>query len=522
MNIAPNSYSPTRKRLMAAVASIAVAGAIGVGVLTTGTGPVLADAVRVEAPQVPGFADVVDRVSPAVVSVKVKAKISPVADDGSDQSDDPNGMNNLPDNPQLRRFFKEFRGFGDQGDQGGQNEDGHRRFGRRDHNNDQPRPVAQGSGFFISDDGYLVTNNHVVEEGSAFTVVMNDGKELDAKLIGTDPRTDLAVLKVDGVGKFTYVDFADDSKVRVGDWVVAVGNPFGLGGTVTAGIVSARGRDIGAGPYDDFLQIDASVNRGNSGGPTFNLNGQVVGINTAIFSPSGGSVGIAFDIPASTAKQVVQDLMKSGSVQRGWLGVEIQPVTADIADSLGLKSDKGALVSSAQDNGPGKKAGISAGDVITQVDGKDVASPKELARLIGAYSPGKPVDVTIWRDGKSQTVKVDLGTLPTSDKQASADQPQQPAAPAKPDTLADLGLTVTKSENGKGLVVTDVDPDSDAADRGIQPGDIITAVNSTEVNGTEDVAKAMTEAVKSGRKAVLMQITRDDNNRFVALPVAKG
>ncbi|MEO5759033.1 MAG: Do family serine endopeptidase [Mesorhizobium sp.] len=515
MNIAPDSYSRTRKRLMAAVASLAIAGAIGVGALTTGTGPVLADAVRVEAPQVPGFADVVERVSPAVVSVKVKAKIEPAADDGSDQSDDPDGMNNMPDNPQLRRFFKEFRGFGDQNGQ----DQGHRRFGRRDHNNDQPRPVAQGSGFFISDDGYLVTNNHVVEEGSAFTVVMNDGKELDAKLVGTDPRTDLAVLKVDGVGKFTYVDFADDSKVRVGDWVVAVGNPFGLGGTVTAGIVSARGRDIGAGPYDDFLQIDASVNRGNSGGPTFNLNGQVVGINTAIFSPSGGSVGIAFDIPASTAKVVVQDLMKSGTVQRGWLGVEIQPVTSDIAESLGLKSEKGALVSSAQDDGPGKKGGIAAGDVITQVDGKDVASPKELARLIGAYSPGKSVDVTVWRDGKSQTVKIELGKLPTTDKQASVDQP----APApKADTLADLGLTVTKSDNGKGLVVTNVDPDSDAAERGIQPGDVITTVNSAEVNGTEDVSKAMAEAVKSGRKAVLMQITRDDNNRFVALPVAKG
>lgn len=514
MSIAPNSYSRTRKRLLAAAASLAIAGAIGFGAVATSTAPVLADAVRVEAPQVPGFADVVERVSPAVVSVKVKAKIEPASDDGSDQSDDPDGFNNMPDNPQLRQFFKQFRGFGDQN---GQN----RRFSHRDRNNDQPRPVAQGSGFFISDDGYLVTNNHVVEEGSAFTVVMNDGKELDAKLIGTDPRTDLAVLKVDGVGKFTYVDFADDSKVRVGDWVVAVGNPFGLGGTVTAGIVSARGRDIGAGPYDDFIQIDASVNRGNSGGPTFNLNGQVVGINTAIFSPSGGSVGIAFDIPASTAKQVVQDLMKSGSVQRGWLGVEIQPVTSDIAESLGLKSQNGALVSSAQDGGPGKKAGITAGDVITQVEGKDVASPKELARLIGAYSPGKSVDVTVWRDGKSQTIKVDLGTLPSSDKQASAD-PQQPAAPAKPAALADLGLTVTKSENGKGLVVTDVDPDSDAADRGIQPGDVITSVNSTEVNGTEDVAKAMADAVKSGRKAVLMQITRDDSNRFVALPVAKG
>ena len=516
MNIAPNSYSRTRKRLLAAGASVAVAGVIGVGALTSGTSPVLADAVRVEAPQVQGFADVVERVSPAVVSVKVKAKIQPTADDGSDGQD---GFDNLPNNPQLRRFFKEFRGFGDQG---GQDDEGHRRFGHRDHSNDQPRPVAQGSGFFISEDGYLVTNNHVVSEGSNFSVVTNDGKELDAKLVGTDPRTDLAVLKVEGGGKFTYVDFADDSKVRVGDWVVAVGNPFGLGGTVTAGIVSARGRDIGAGPYDDFLQIDASVNRGNSGGPTFNLNGQVVGINTAIFSPSGGSVGIAFDIPASTAKQVVEDLMKSGAVQRGWLGVEIQPVTSDIAESLGLKSNNGALVSSAQDEGPGKKAGITAGDVITQVDGKDVASPKELARLIGAYSPGKSVDVTVWRGGKSQTIKVDLGKLPASDKQASNDQQQPPAAPAKPDTLADLGLTVTKSENGKGLVVTDVDPDSAAADRGIQPGDIITAVNSNEVNGTEDVTKAMTDAVKSGRKAVLMQVTRDNNNRFVALPVAKG
>ncbi|MBZ9820891.1 Do family serine endopeptidase [Mesorhizobium sp. CA4] len=518
MNIAPNSYSRTRKRLMAAVASLAVVGGVGAGALATGTAPVLADAVRVEAPQVPSFADVVEHVSPAVVSVKVKAKIQPTADDGSDDQD---GFDNLPDNPQLRRFFKEFRGFGDQG-QGGQF--GMRRFNHRDHGNGQPRPIAQGSGFFISEDGYLVTNNHVVSEGSDFSVVTNDGKELDAKLIGTDPRTDLAVLKVDGGGnKFTYVDFADDSKVRIGDWVVAVGNPFGLGGTVTAGIVSARGRDIGAGPYDDFIQIDASVNRGNSGGPTFNLNGQVIGINTAIFSPSGGSVGIAFDIPASTAKQVVQDLMKSGSVQRGWLGVEIQPVTSDIAESLGLKSDKGALVSSAQDGGPGKKAGIVAGDVITKVDGKDVASPKELARMIGAFAPGKSVDVTVWRNGKEEAVKVDLGTLPASDKQASSDDSNKQSAPAaKPDTLADLGLTVTKADNGKGLVVTDVDPDSNAADRGIQPGDVITSINSNEVNTTDDVSKAMTDAAKAGRKAVLMQITRDDSNRFVALPVGKG
>ncbi|WP_315919476.1 Do family serine endopeptidase [Mesorhizobium sp. SP-1A] len=510
MKTAPTPFISTRKRLMAAVASLAIAGAIGFGAVTTGTAPVLADAVRVQAPQVPSFADVVEKVTPAVVSVRVKAKVQPT-DDSMDMFQGPDMFR---DNPQLRRFFKEFHGFGDQNGQ---------RPHRRSPGDGQPRPVAQGSGFFISEDGYLVTNNHVVQEGTAFTVVTNDGKELDAKLVGTDPRTDLAVLKVDGKGqKFTYVDFADDSKVRVGDWVVAVGNPFGLGGTVTAGIVSARGRDIGAGPYDDFIQIDASVNRGNSGGPTFDLSGQVVGINTAIFSPSGGSVGIAFDIPSSTAKTVVQDLMKNGSVSRGWLGVEIQPVTSDIAESLGLSSQKGALVASAQDDGPGKKAGIKAGDVITQVDGKDVESSRDLARMIGAYQPGKSVDVTLWRDGKAETVKVDLGKLPGSDQQASADDHPAQSENNTGESLADLGLTVTRSEDGKGLVVTDVDPDSAAADRGIQAGDVIVAVNSQEVSGQGDVAKAMADAAKAGRKSVLVQINRDNSNRFVAVPVAKG
>ncbi|MEQ1938427.1 Do family serine endopeptidase [Mesorhizobium sp. CN5-321] len=509
MSTAPKNSSPLRNRLMAAAASLAIAGAIGFGAVATGTAPVLADAVKVDAPQVPSFADVVSQVSPAVVSVRVKANIQPASDNGPDFFNGPDG---LPDNPQLRRFFKQFRQFGNP-------DQDHR--SHRDHRSEKPRPVAQGSGFFISDDGYLVTNNHVVQEGSAFTVVMDDGKELDAKLIGTDPRTDLAVLKVDGNGqKFTYVDWADDSKVRVGDWVVAVGNPFGLGGTVTAGIVSARGRDIGAGPYDDFIQIDAAVNRGNSGGPAFNLSGQVVGINTAIFSPSGGNVGIAFAIPASTAKTVVQDLIKNGSVARGWLGVEIQPVTKDIAESLGMKSDKGALVASAQANSPAKQSGIVAGDVITQVDGKDIDSTKDLARMIGDYAPGKTVDVTVLHNGKTQSVNVELGKLPNSDKQASADD--QKASPDAPSSLADLGLTVTKSDDGKGLVVTDVDPDSDAADRGIQAGDIITAVNSQEVSTTGDVTRAMDDAAKSGRKSVLVQISRDDNNRFVALPIAKG
>jgi serine protease Do len=512
MTSSPKPISNGRKRLMAAVASIAIIGAAGLSAVTSGTVPVFAEAVRVEAPQAPGFAEVVERVSPAVVSVRVKAKIEPASD--PDVQMFGQGLEDLPDDHPMKRFFKEFRGFGDQ-------DGGPRTERRKRHRDGGPRPVAQGSGFFISEDGYVVTNNHVVEGGAVFTVVSDSGKEFDAKLVGTDPRTDLAVLKVDdATTKFTYVDFADDAKVRVGDWVVAVGNPFGLGGTVTAGIVSARGRDIGAGPYDDFLQIDAAVNRGNSGGPAFNLTGEVVGINTAIFSPSGGSVGIAFAIPASTAREVVQDLIKDGAVQRGWLGVEIQPVTPEIADSLGLTGEKGALVSNAQDQGPAKKAGVVAGDVITAVDGKEVASPKELARIIGDIAPGKAVDVTVWRNGKPETLKVDLGELPGAEKQAALRDDNN--APAQTDQLADLGLTIAPSDDGKGVVVTDVDPGSDAADRGLQAGDVITNVNSKPVAGGSDIETAMEDAAKAGRKAVLVQVTRDDVSRFVTLPVAKG
>jgi serine protease Do len=304
----------------------------------------------------------------------------------------------------------------------------------------------------------------------------------------------------------------------VGDWVVAVGNPFGLGGTVTAGIVSARGRDIGAGPYDDFIQIDAAVNRGNSGGPAFNLNGQVVGINTAIFSPSGGNVGIAFAIPASTAKDVVNSLIKNGEIERGWLGVQIQPVTDDIAGALGLKGTDGALVAEPQEDSPAKAAGIVAGDVITEVNGKKVASPRELARQIANLAPGTKADVTVWHDGESKTVSVELGELPGATQEAKADT----AAPASADVLDSFGITVTPAEDGKGLVVTDVDPNGDAAERGIQAGDVILAVNSNEVKSAADMEKAVKAASDSGRKAVLLQLQRDDTNRFVALPVAQG
>ncbi|MGB6120191.1 MAG: Do family serine endopeptidase [Mesorhizobium sp.] len=524
------AQSPSRSRkLMATVASLAIAGAIGIGAVTSGTVPVFAEAVRVTAPQAPGFAEVVEKVTPAVVSVRVSSPVEPANDRsgwgsgrGGNFFFDGPGLDNLPDDHPMKRFFREFRGDGQRGDnQRGDGPRAERRGDRQQQRGPQRlRPSSQGSGFFITGDGYLVTNNHVVRDGASYSVVLNDGTELNAKLIGTDDRTDLAVLKVDSDKTFTYVSFADDAAVRVGDWVVAVGNPFGLGGTVTAGIVSARGRDIGAGPYDDFIQIDAAVNRGNSGGPAFNLNGEVVGINTAIFSPSGGNVGIAFAIPASTAKDVVNQLMDGGSIRRGWLGVQIQPVTDEIADSVGLKSAKGALVSEAQSDGPAKAVGIEAGDVITKVNDREVASPRELARLVAGIAPDSSVKVEVWRNGEAKTYDVKLGTLPGTPDKAEATPDETPSPTAS--SLASFGLTVTPSEDGEGLVVTDVDSDSAAADRQVQAGDVIVAVNSKPVKSSQDVTKAVEEAQKAGRKAVLFQVKRDETSRFVALPVEQG
>jgi serine protease Do len=482
-----------------------------------------------QAQQVPSFADVVSAVTPAVVSVRVSSRATPAsADDDDDGFFGNPDFNQLPDDHPFKRFFKEFgqgqdNQYGNQNGQG-QDRDHWKRYGNRDNSKPRLRPTSQGSGFFISEDGYLVTNNHVIDGGSAFTVLLSDGTELDAKLIGHDPRTDLAVLKVNDKRKFAYVQFADDSKVRVGDWVVAVGNPFGLGGTVTAGIVSARSRDLG-GTYDDYLQVDAAVNRGNSGGPSFNLNGEVVGINTAIFSPNGANAGIAFAIPASVAKDVVAKLIKGGDIQRGWLGVKIEPVTQDVADSLGLSEAAGALVNEPQAGSPGEKAGIKVGDVITAVDGETVKGPKELARKIGSMDPGKTVDVAIWRDGKSISVKLTLGTLPDDPKMASAEsgqsQPedQQPQQSTANQTLDKLGLEVQPSDDGQGVQVTSVDPNSDAADKGVKAGQKITSVNNQEVKSAEDISKVVQNAKKDGRKKALFQLEDQTGNRFVALPL---
>lgn len=482
-----------------------------------------AEAVSVQAPQVASFADVVSAVSPAVVSVRVQSDIKPANDESNFSFNfGGRGFDELPDDHPLKRFFREFGGpdqfHGDRDRPG-------RQFGDRRGRDRKPhlRPTSQGSGFFISEDGYIVTNNHVVNDGSAFTVVMNDGTELNASLVGKDSRTDLAVLKVEEKDKrkFTYVNFADDSQIRVGDWVVAVGNPFGLGGTVTAGIISARGRDIGSGPYDDYLQVDAAVNRGNSGGPTFNLNGQVVGINTAIFSPSGGNVGIAFAIPASVAKGVVADLMKDGKVDRGWLGVQIQPVSRDIADSLGLADAAGALVVEPQADSPGAKAGIKKGDVITALDGDPIKDPRDLARRVADIAPGKKVDLSVWRDGKSESVSVEIGTLAGEQIQAATGTEEaEPEAPASEQALADLGISVTPGDEG--LTVSSVDPDSDASDRGLKEGDRITSVNNQAVKSADDVVKVINNARKDGRSKALFQIETNDGSRFLALPIDQG
>ncbi|WP_420959919.1 DegQ family serine endoprotease [Brucella sp. IR073] len=501
------SPSVYRKSLYAVALTSALAGAVlANGPLST-VMRAYAEPVTVTAPAQPGFADLVEKVRPAVVSVRVDSDKQPDTSDSIPGFFSAPGFDQLPDNHPLKRFFREF------GQDGETKRPGKPRPRRE-------RPVAQGSGFFISEDGYIVTNNHVVSDGNAYSVVLQDGTELPAKLIGTDPRTDLAVLKVDDAKrKFTYVALGDDKNVRVGDWVVAVGNPFGLGGTVTAGIVSALGRDINAGPYDDFIQIDASVNRGNSGGPTFNQQGQVIGINTAIFSPSGGSVGIAFAIPASTAKTVVDQIIKTGHVQRGWIGVSIQPVSKEIAESLGLAEPKGALIAEPQANGPAAKAGIEAGDVVTAVNGEPIEDSRDLARKVAAIAPGSKAELTIWRKNAAKTISVTVGTMP---KELAETPAGRPTLPQDSESLNSYGLTVVPSEDGKGVVVTDVDPDSDAADKGISSGDVIVSVNNKPVKDVSDINAAIKEAKKAGRKAILLQIVTNDQSRFVALPIAEG
>jgi serine protease Do len=442
-------------------------------------------------PQRPvGFADIVEKVKPAVISVRVKIDQPASADSGD------NGLPFPPGSP-FEKFF--------------------RQFGMPSMPNGHEIITGQGSGFFISSDGYAVTNNHVVQNAENVQVTTDDGKTYKAKVIGTDPRTDLALIKIDGKD-FPYVKLSD-TPPRVGDWVLAVGNPFGLGGTVTAGIVSARGRDIGAGPYDDFIQIDAPVNKGNSGGPTFDVDGNVIGVNTAIFSPSGGSVGIAFAIPADTVKSVIAQLRDKGSVTRGWIGVQIQSVTPDIADSMGLKQPTGALVSEPQKDSPAAKAGIVSGDVITSVDDAPIKDARELARKIGTLSPGTTVKLGVIHQGADKTVTLTLGTLP-AEKQASNGPVHEDSGSEMPK----LGLTLAPSDqvsgaHGNGVVVTAVEDGGVAADHGFQVGDVILDVGGKPVMTPADVRKGLAEARTSGKHSVLFRVKSSDGTKFVALPL---
>ena len=447
------------------------------------------------------FADVVEHVRNAVVSVKVKMTESAENEEGDGEAA-PQMPQMKPGDP-LERFFKQF------GERGG-----------KFHQQKPKMTQAQGSGFFITADGYVVTNNHVVEHATEVTLVTDDGTSLPAKVIGTDKKTDRALRKVTKEGTYPFVPWAEKAP-RVGDWVVAIGNPFGLGGTVTAGIVSARGRDIGAGPYDDFLQIDAPVNRGNSGGPTFNAAGQVVGVNTAIFSPSGGSVGIGFAIPSEVAQTVIHDLETKGSVARGWIGVQIQPVTDEIADSLGLKSPKGALVAEAQPSGPASSAGIKSGDVILGVDGQKVDGPRELARKIAGMGPNASATLTFWHDGQEKKADVKLGTLPNSDKVAKAEIEGDKADNSRA-TVAALGLQLAPAASvpgagSEGVVVADVDQDSPAAQKGLKVGDVILEAGGEKVGKPSEITSVMEKARKDGRKAVLLRVKSDQGIRFVAL-----
>jgi serine protease Do len=446
-----------------------------------------------------GFADIVEKVKPAVISVRVKV-------DGGAQT---NGLANDDVPPGLREFFRRF-GMPDMPNGPHGMPEGH---GRN-------VITGQGSGFFISGDGYAVTNNHVVDKAESVQVTTDDGKTHTAKVIGTDPRTDLALIKVEG-GSFPYVKLSDKAP-RIGDWVLAVGNPFGLGGTVTAGIVSARGRDIGASAYDDFIQIDAPVNKGNSGGPTFDTDGNVIGVNTAIFSPSGGSVGIAFAIPADTVSSVISQLREHGTVMRGWIGVQIQPVTQDIADSLGLKKAEGALVAEPQKGSPAVKAGIESGDVITAVDGKPVKDARDLAKKIGAMPPKTSVKLAVLHKGSEKTIALTLGEMPAS-KEARADT----SAPDSGADIAKLGLTLAPAARvagagSEGVVVTGVDSSGVAADHGFSTGDVILEVAGKSVSTPADVREMVNSARTEGKRSVLLRVKKGDNTRFVALPVGNG
>jgi serine protease Do len=481
----------TSARTPALAATAAIAIVAGLGMPPGG--------VAAAAEYAPSFAPLVEQVKGAVVNIattEIQQNVSDESDEGPQ----------VPENSPLAPFFHQF----------GQGQRLHR------------GPVkALGSGFIVDPSGYVVTNNHVVKNGKDIKVTLQDGTTLNAKVVGTDSYADLAVLKVEAGHPLPSVPFGDSGKTRVGDWVISVGNPFGLGGTVTAGIVSASGRDVPSeerSAYVDYLQIDAPINQGNSGGPTFNEDGQVIGINTAIYSPSGGSVGIGFAIPANIAKPIVEQIEKSGSVTRGWLGVAMQPITPDMEDALGLSSTNGVVVADAQTEGPAAKAGIKSGDVIVGYNDEPIKSSHELALAVATTKPGQSVQVKILRDGKPQTIAVTIETLKRGKNGPEVGEVEGEKgglglnlAPLDKNAREQLGLASSVT----GAVVAGVKPDSPAEERGIRTGDVIVRIDSTKIDNPSDAAEAVRKASKAGKKAVAVYISRGENTVLVPVPLVK-
>ncbi len=475
------------------------------GVLLLLSGLIAAPARARPAPA--SFADLAARLLPAVVNV---ASTQVVRAEGSGPGPE---MPIFPPGSPFEKFFHDFL-------------NRHPLPGEPAPGMPPERMQSLGSGFIIDPSGLIVTNNHVIDGADKITVTLQDNTTLQATVVGRDPRTDIALLRVKADKPLPFVSFGDSAAARVGDWVLAIGNPYGLGGTVTAGIISARGRDIQEGPYDDFLQTDAAINRGNSGGPLFDMDGQVIGINTAIYSPSGGSVGIGFAIPSDLAKPIVAQLRATGKVVRGWLGVKVQRVTAEIADSLGLAQPQGALVAGVEPGGPAAAAGLHGGDVILRFNGHDIKEMHVLPRIVAMTPVGSTAEVVVWRDGKQMTFTVTVAKLPPEQQLAQMDQSEPLAT-----TLPDLGLTLAPlttperqrfhlSARQKGVLITDVAPGSAAAERGLAPGDVIEEVQQQRVASPEAVVKEVARLKAKGQHVLLLLIASRDGPRWVPLPLA--
>jgi serine protease Do len=488
-----------RRAALAAVAAAAL------------TMPAAVSSAQARGPE--SISDVAEKVIDAVVNISTSQNVEGRG----------NAIPQLPPGSPFEEFFDEFfknRRGRQQGDNNNPNNNGDHALRRVN---------SLGSGFIIDPSGLVVTNNHVISDADEISVILNDGTRLKATLVGRDQKTDLALLSVKPDKPLKFVKFGDSDKLRLGEWVVAIGNPFSLGGTVTAGIVSARNRDINSGPYDNYIQTDAAINRGNSGGPLFNLDGDVIGINTAIISPSGGSIGIGFSVPSKTAMPVVDQLRQFGETRRGWLGVKIQPVTDEIAETLSLKPTRGALVAGVDDRGPAKPAGIEAGDVIVKFDGKDIKDMRDLPRIVADTPVGKDVDVVVVRKGKEVTKSVKLARLEDNDKLAAAEPSKDPVPEDKTVVQKTLGLNLANmsddlrkrykiKDSVKGVVITGVDANSAASEKRLSAGDVVVEVAQEEVKTAADLQKRIDQLKKDGRKAALMLVSNADGElRFVAL-----